>query len=159
MYGAAKGTQMISRFGGRLLAETSKEVLANRGNWKGVDLFDAVTNSFLGNKLSIGWKIAVEGFNSLVDGSISRVSIYGLQNRFGKSGNQVGLDLMFSGLKIYSAAAFNGVGMSNQQIANHLVISEATVRTHVSNILSKLHLASRIQAALYALQEGLASLD
>lgn len=50
-------------------------------------------------------------------------------------------------------------GLSNQQIANQLVISEATVRTHVSNILSKLHLASRIQAALYALQEGLASLD
>jgi len=50
-------------------------------------------------------------------------------------------------------------GLSNQQIANQLIISEATVRTHVSNILGKLHLASRIQAALYALQEGLASLD
>lgn len=50
-------------------------------------------------------------------------------------------------------------GMGNQQIADHLIISEATVRTHVSNILSKLHLASRTQAALYALQKGLASLD
>ncbi|MBI1882565.1 MAG: response regulator transcription factor [Chloroflexi bacterium] len=50
-------------------------------------------------------------------------------------------------------------GMGNQQIADQLVISEATVRTHVSNILSKLHLASRTQAALYALQKGLASLD
>ena len=50
-------------------------------------------------------------------------------------------------------------GQSNQQIADHLVISEATVRTHVSNILSKLHLASRTQAALYALREGFASLD
>ena len=50
-------------------------------------------------------------------------------------------------------------GLSNQQIADKLMISEATVRTHVSNILNKLHLASRIQAALYALQEGLASLD
>ena len=50
-------------------------------------------------------------------------------------------------------------GLSNQDIANQLVISEATVRTHVSNILSKLHLASRTQAALYALREGLASLD
>jgi NarL family two-component system response regulator LiaR len=50
-------------------------------------------------------------------------------------------------------------GKSNQQIADRLVISEATVRTHVSNILSKLHLASRTQAALYALREGLASLD
>lgn len=50
-------------------------------------------------------------------------------------------------------------GMGNQQIADQLIISEATVRTHVSNILSKLHLASRTQAALYALQKGLASLD
>jgi NarL family two-component system response regulator LiaR len=50
-------------------------------------------------------------------------------------------------------------GLSNQQIANQLMISEATVRTHVSRILSKLHLASRIQAALYALDKGLASLD
>jgi len=40
-----------------------------------------------------------------------------------------------------------------------LVITEMTVRTHVSNVLSKLHLASRTQAALYALREGLASLD
>jgi NarL family two-component system response regulator LiaR len=50
-------------------------------------------------------------------------------------------------------------GLSNQDIANHLVISERTVRTHVSNILSKLHLANRTQAALYALKEGLTSLD
>jgi NarL family two-component system response regulator LiaR len=50
-------------------------------------------------------------------------------------------------------------GLGNQEIADQLVISEATVRTHVSNILSKLHLASRTQAALYALQKGLASLD
>jgi NarL family two-component system response regulator LiaR len=50
-------------------------------------------------------------------------------------------------------------GMNNQEIADDLVISEATVRTHVSNILGKLHLASRTQAALYALREGLASLD
>jgi NarL family two-component system response regulator LiaR len=50
-------------------------------------------------------------------------------------------------------------GHSNREIADDLAISEATVRTHVSNILGKLHLASRTQAALYALREGLASLD
>ena len=50
-------------------------------------------------------------------------------------------------------------GLENSEIARQLVVSEATVRTHVSNILSKLHLASRTQAALYALREGLASLD
>ena len=50
-------------------------------------------------------------------------------------------------------------GLSNQDIAGKLNISDPTVRTHVSNILSKLHLATRIQAALYALREGLVSLD
>jgi len=50
-------------------------------------------------------------------------------------------------------------GLGNQRIGEQLSISEATVRTHVSNILSKLHLASRTQAALYALQQGWASLD
>ena len=50
-------------------------------------------------------------------------------------------------------------GYENKEIADELVISEATVRTHVSNILGKLHLATRTQAALYALREGLASLD
>ncbi len=50
-------------------------------------------------------------------------------------------------------------GLSNQDIADKLVISERTVRTHVSNIQSKLQLANRTQAALYALKEGLTSLD
>jgi NarL family two-component system response regulator LiaR len=50
-------------------------------------------------------------------------------------------------------------GLSNGQIAEQLRISEPTVRTHMSNILSKLHLATRIQAALYALRQGFASLD
>ena len=49
-------------------------------------------------------------------------------------------------------------GCENKDIAVALFISEATVRTHVSNILAKLHLASRTQAALYALKEGLADL-
>ena len=50
-------------------------------------------------------------------------------------------------------------GLSNQDIAGKLHISDPTVRSHVSNIMSKLHLATRIQAALYALREGLVSLD
>jgi NarL family two-component system response regulator LiaR len=50
-------------------------------------------------------------------------------------------------------------GLSNHQIAEELVISERTVRTHVSNILAKLHLANRTQAALYALRQGFVDLD
>jgi NarL family two-component system response regulator LiaR len=47
-------------------------------------------------------------------------------------------------------------GLNNREIANTLVISEKTVKTHVSNILSKLHLGDRTQAAIYALRHGLA---
>jgi DNA-binding NarL/FixJ family response regulator len=46
-------------------------------------------------------------------------------------------------------------GLSNQEIADGLLISERTARTHVSNVLAKLGLSSRTQAALWALREGL----
>lgn len=49
-------------------------------------------------------------------------------------------------------------GLEDCEIAKKLVISEWTVRTHIRNILGKLHLANRLQAALYALREGLADL-
>lgn len=50
-------------------------------------------------------------------------------------------------------------GLTNQEIAELLVISERTVGNHIGSILSKLHLANRMQAALYALRQGLATLD
>jgi NarL family two-component system response regulator LiaR len=50
-------------------------------------------------------------------------------------------------------------GMSNQEIARTLKIKEGTVRIHVGNILNKLQLSNRTQAALYALREGLAELN
>lgn len=49
-------------------------------------------------------------------------------------------------------------GFSNQEIADRLVLSERTVRTHITNILAKLQLENRTQAALYALREGIAHL-
>lgn len=48
-------------------------------------------------------------------------------------------------------------GMNNREIAEKIFISEKTVKTHVSNILGKLHLEDRTQAAIYALKHGLAT--
>jgi DNA-binding NarL/FixJ family response regulator len=48
-------------------------------------------------------------------------------------------------------------GLSNRDIAGKMFISEKTVKTHVSNILSKLHLEDRTQAAIYALKHGSAT--
>jgi DNA-binding NarL/FixJ family response regulator len=50
-------------------------------------------------------------------------------------------------------------GQSNKEIANTLSLSEKTIKTHVSNILSKLNVPSRTQAALYAVRIGLVSID
>jgi NarL family two-component system response regulator LiaR len=50
-------------------------------------------------------------------------------------------------------------GVENKEIARRLSLRDATVRTHVSNILSKLQLANRVQATLYALRSGIASLQ
>lgn len=50
-------------------------------------------------------------------------------------------------------------GLSNSEIAEQLVISEHTVKGHVSNIFSKLHLADRTQAAVYAWQKGVVQRD
>ena len=50
-------------------------------------------------------------------------------------------------------------GRTNREIAQELVVGVETVKTHVGNILAKLHLAHRTQAAIHALKQGLISLD
>ena len=50
-------------------------------------------------------------------------------------------------------------GSSNKAIASSLFISENTVKTHLRNIMDKLHLANRSQAAAYAVQAGLLRRD
>jgi NarL family two-component system response regulator LiaR len=51
------------------------------------------------------------------------------------------------------------LGMTNQEIADKLFLSERTVRTHVTNILAKLSLSNRTQAVLFALRAGIAHID
>jgi DNA-binding NarL/FixJ family response regulator len=48
-----------------------------------------------------------------------------------------------------------GNGLTNRQIAEELVISEKTVKNHINNVFSKLHIYDRSQAILYAIREGL----
>jgi DNA-binding NarL/FixJ family response regulator len=47
-------------------------------------------------------------------------------------------------------------GMSNQEIADQLFVTEGTVKTHVSRVLAKLGLGDRIHAVIYAYQNGIA---
>jgi NarL family two-component system response regulator LiaR len=54
---------------------------------------------------------------------------------------------------------FVAQGMSNQQICEQIGVSDRTIRNYISNILSKLGLENRVQAALFALREGLVTLD
>ena len=55
--------------------------------------------------------------------------------------------------------AMIAAGKSNREISRELAISDRTVQSHLSSVLRKLHLASRTQAALWALKEGIATLD
>ncbi len=51
------------------------------------------------------------------------------------------------------------LGLTNREIAEAMTVSPETIKTHVGNILTKLHLAHRTQAVIYALKYGIISLD
>ncbi len=77
-----------------------------------------------------------------------------------RSGTAAGADASVNGAARLTARereVLSGVarGLSNRAIADELGITERTARTHVSNILAKLGLSSRTQAALFAVQHGL----
>ena len=73
-----------------------------------------------------------------------------------KSGGAVYSDLSERELEVLRLIA---EGLSNAEIAQRLFLSEKTVKSHVSNILGKLHLADRTQAAVYAWREGVVGGD
>jgi RHS repeat-associated protein len=128
-YRAAKGSQLVSRLGGRFLTELSKEILNNRGNIKEVDMFDVMTNTLLAGKGGIFGKIGVEGLNALVDIKSTAISIYGLKNGYGKMGNEVGLDLMFSGVKLFAGGALEGLGMNGSGLNAYDVVLDQGKKT------------------------------
>jgi NarL family two-component system response regulator LiaR len=72
--------------------------------------------------------------------------------------NQVGQESLVNTLTEREIEILQQValGKTNQEIADELFLSERTVRTHITNILAKLRLSNRTQAALYALREGIA---
>jgi len=88
--------------------------------------------------------------------SIARKVLQELSNPGGAGGKPTTDPLTERELEVLRLIA---QGLSNKEIASRIFVAEWTVRSHVSNILGKLHLASRTQAALYALRSGLASLD
>ena len=102
------------------------------------------------DELSDTVRRAARGEASLHPLVASRV-IQDLQ-RGGHVGSDEFLDLTNRELEILRLIA---QGLSNADLVEELVISENTVKGHVSNVLSKLHLANRTQAAVYAWREGL----
>ena len=99
----------------------------------------------------------VETLHRAVNGEVTLhplVAARVLENIRGENSNEQPLftDLTVRELDVLKLIAS---GLSNGQIAAELVISENTVKGHVSNILSKLHLADRTQVAVYAWQKGI----
>jgi NarL family two-component system response regulator LiaR len=103
----------------------------------------------------------VEVLHRAVQGEVTlhpRVAIRVLQNIRGENPDAEPLftELTERELEVLKLIAS---GLTNNQIAEKLVISENTVKGHVSNILSKLHVADRTQVAVYAWQRGIVHRD
>ena len=93
---------------------------------------------------------------AVLHSSITRMLILGLKENRNKEKSQPPSTLTAREVEVLVLVA---QGLTNQEIATRLNVSETTVRFHVSNILAKLKLANRTQAVLYALKEGLVNLE
>lgn len=99
---------------------------------------------------------AVRAGQTVLDPAASHKLFTRLACNTGKPGSGAGHQLHRRELEVLRLGAR---GLSNRQIANHLVIGERTVQTHFRNILRKLGVSSRTEAALHALREGWITLD
>jgi NarL family two-component system response regulator LiaR len=87
---------------------------------------------------------------------IARMLMEQVAQQSGPTRQDLPLDLTGRELEVVQLVA---QGLSNSKIAQELVISEKTVKTHISNILGKLHLDDRTQLAIYAIKHGLVDLE
>jgi NarL family two-component system response regulator LiaR len=124
------------------------------------ELFDAIKAGALSYVLkTAGVDVVVESVRaaargeSLLDPSVAAKVLEEMRRAHGRDGVD---PLSRREVEVLSELAR---GRSNKEIAKELSIGEETVKTHVSNILSKLHLADRTQAAIYGLQKRLVRLD
>jgi NarL family two-component system response regulator LiaR len=124
------------------------------------ELFDAIKAGALSYVLkTAGVDVVVESVRaaargeSLLDPSVAAKVLEEMRRAQGRDGVD---PLSRREVEVLSELAR---GRSNKEIARELSIGEETVKTHVSNILSKLHLADRTQAAIYGLRKRLVRLD
>lgn len=99
---------------------------------------------------------AVHRGETMLHPSIAKKIMQRIQEHSSESKKQEGQELTERELDVLRLLA---QGEGDREIAEKLFISERTVHFHVGNILSKLHLANRTQAALYAIRKGLAKPD
>ena len=105
------------------------------------------------NTLLASVRAAARG-HSVLDPAVANTVLHEL-TRQSKAGN-TGSELTEREQEVLRQIA---LGCTNREIAETLVVSEETIKTHVGNILTKLQLAHRMQAVIYALKHGLISLD
>ncbi len=153
--------------GGITGIETIKQVRARQPNTRIVALTSSTDDALVGAALragAIGYvrkeanletllssiRAAARG-QSLLDPTVAGVVMQEL-SRMGKPG----AELTEREQEVLRQLA---LGRTNHEIAEALIVSDETVKTHVGNILTKLQLAHRTQAVIYALKKGLISLD
>jgi len=96
--------------------------------------------------------------DAMLDPEIANLLISHMQND-SKNNEQVNQKLSELTSRELEVLVQIGRGLSNKEIATELSISQMTVKTHVSNILSKLNLADRTQAAIFSIRQGLVPED